>query len=125
MTPIEIFALILAVLAVVKIIVLFANPKSWLSVVRAVYTRPVLTSITALILAALVLKYLLVELSIVQIFAVMLFLALLMVIGFAAYSKEMLELLEKILRDKNVEKAWLAIIVWLILVSWVLSTLFA
>jgi hypothetical protein len=37
----------------------------------------------------------------------------------------MLELLEKILRDKNVEKAWLAIIVWLILVSWVLSTLFA
>lgn len=125
MTPIEIMALIIAVFAAIKILVILINPKSWMNVVKTVYGNPILTTIISLVLAVVVLNYLLVELTIVQIFAVMLFLSLLMVIGIAAYSKDILQLASKLLEDREVlKKAWLAIIVWVILIVLVLYTLF-
>jgi hypothetical protein len=125
LTPIEIMTLIIAVFAAIKILVILINPKSWMNVVKTVYGNPILTTIISLVLAVVVLNYLLVELTIVQIFAVMLFLSLLMVIGIAAYSKDILQLASKLLENREVlKKAWLAIIVWVILIVWVLYTLF-
>jgi len=128
MTPIEIMALIIAVIAGIKILVLLVKPRAWFdNIVKPIYSKPALTSVIALILAGFVLKYLLNSgLTIIQIFAVMLFFALIMALSFAAYSKEMLEWAEKMLEDKAIiKRAWLAILVWIVLVIWVLYSLFA
>lgn len=127
MTPIEIIALIVAIVAAIKIIVVLIKPKAWLnSVVKPVYSKPTLTMLVSLILAVLVLYYLLMELNIIQIFAVMAFLALIMALSFAAYFREIVGLAEKMLRDNHViKRAWLAILIWIILICWTLYVLFA
>ena len=77
MIPIEIIALIIAVIAAIKIITILIQPKVWANVVETIYANPIATAIIALLLAIVVLKYLLVELTIVQIFAVMAIIVLL------------------------------------------------
>jgi drug/metabolite transporter (DMT)-like permease len=125
MTPIEWMALIFALLAGIKILVILIKPGSWGNVTNAVYSKPVVTMIVSLILAGFFLNYLLMELTIVQIAAVMLFLAPLMALGISAYSKDLSKLANKILKDRKiVKKAWLAILVWLIFVVWVLYAIF-
>jgi len=124
LTSIEIFALIVVIVAAIKILVLLIQPKSWLSVVKTVYAKPALAMMVELILAAVILYYLLAELNIVQIFAVMLFFALLMAISFTTYSKETISWARKMLNKNVIKKAWLAILIWVILIVWVLYTLF-
>jgi len=125
MTTIEIMALIFAVFAGVKLLVILTNPKSWMVVIRTIYAKPTLTILIALVLGAVSLNYLLKEITIIQIFGVMLFLMFLMAIGFVAYAKETVTWAEKFLEDKSVvKKSWLAIIIWVVLVIWVFYTLF-
>jgi len=61
----------------------------------------------------------------VQIFASMLFFMLLMIMDIAAYSKEMINWAEKLLKDRQIliKKAWVALIVWAALIIWVIYTL--
>lgn len=125
MTPIEIIALIVILVAAIKIIVLLINPKSWMGVVRKVWTNPMITSVISLILAAVVLYYLLQEITIIQVFAAMALVGLLAALGIAAYSNEIVALGEKMLKDKAViKKAWLALLIWIILIIWALKELF-
>ncbi len=127
MTPIEIIALILAVVVAVKLLVIMIKPKAWMNVVEVVYRKPTLLMVVSLILAAVVLYYLdFAGITIVQIFAVMVFFALLAAMTASAYAKEIIVLARKMLKDKSVlKKAWLALVVWIVLVVWVLYTLFA
>jgi len=125
MTPIEIIAFIIALIAVIKIIVLSLNPKSWMKFPRMINKQPAITMMLSLVLAAIVLYYLLAELTIVHIFAVMFFVMLLLLFTFSAFSKELVEMADKLLKDKSVlKKAWLPTIVWTILLIWVLYALF-
>ncbi len=126
MRPVEILALLVAAFISIKLLVVIVRPKSWLSVVKTIYARPVLTMAFALIAAAVILKYLLRELSIIQIFAAMSFMMALMVIGVAAQGKEIIGVAEKILQQGNViKKAWLCILIWICLVAWVFYALLA
>tara|TARA_Y100000310_G_C20426761_1_gene689461 strand:- start:204 stop:596 length:393 start_codon:yes stop_codon:yes gene_type:complete len=120
-TPIEWMALILIVASAVKIIIILVNPNSWnTSVVKKVWANSNLTMVVSLILAAIALYYLLLGgLTIVEILAVTLFVALLMAAGAAAYKKQIIELADKMLKDKSlVKKSWLYIIIWVILLVW-------
>ncbi len=122
---IEIFALIAILLAAIKILIILTNPKSWMDIVKTVWTNSTLTGIISLILAVVVLYYLLAELTIIQIFAVMLFFALLAGVTVSAYSKEVIALGTKMLKDKTIlKKAWLSIIIWIALIVWGLYVLF-
>lgn len=124
-TSIEIMALIVAVIAAIKIIVIFVKPKAWLGLVKKVYAQPILTTIISLVLAVIVLYYLLQELTILQIFAVMLLIVLLAAINMSTYSKEMTGVAEKMLKDKKIlKKAWLSVVIWVILIIWTLKELF-
>lgn len=126
MTPIEIMAFIVAAIAAIKLFVIFINPKSWIKVTKTVFANPFLTTIILLALAMISLGYLITELTIVQIFAAMLFVMCLSALGFAAYSKEMLPLVNKMLKEKDIlKKAWVSIAVWIVLIGWVLYELFA
>jgi hypothetical protein len=124
MTPIQIMALVFAIIAAIKIVIILVQPKTWTGVVNAVYGNKAITMIVSLILAVILLNFLLAELTIVQIFAVMLFMSPLLALGVTAYNKELMTFGKKMLRDRKiVKKAWLSIVVWIVLIIWVLYTL--
>jgi len=127
MNSIEIFALVVAILTLVKIGVILINPKSWISVIRKCYGKPIIGSVIGLILAAVVLYNLvLYGITIQEVFAVMLFIVLLLYLGVLVYSKELISMAEKMLKDKKLmKKAWLPILIWLALIVWLLWALFA
>lgn len=126
MTPIEIIALIFIIVAAIKILVILVKPKAWLDmVVKKVWVSPFITGLICLVLAIIVLYYLIQELTIIQIFAVMGFVGLLAGVGIAAYAKEIVGLAGKLMNKGIVKRAWLQIIIWIILIIWGLYTLFA
>lgn len=125
MTPIEIFALIVVILGVIKLIVIAINANSWTSVVRFIFAKPMLTGIVSLVLAAVVLYYLLAEISIVYIFGVMLFFMFIMLASYAVFSKELINMLNSLMKQGNIMKrVWLIIVIWIALIIWVLYALF-
>jgi len=125
-TPIETLAFIIASLSLIKLLVILVNPMSWFKgVVKPVYSNSFMLQFIGLILAGVSLFYLLGEFTIVQIFAVMFFFASLMLFGVGAYAKEILDFADKIYKKKGlVRKAWLSILIWLVLIFWVLVELF-
>ncbi len=127
MTPIEIMALIVVLFAGSKLLlVLIGQQKSWFgTVTKRFWANSTLITLVTLALAAVTLIYLLKELTIVQIFAAALFTMILITMGLAQFSKDMLALEEKWFKGEDMrKKGWFAIIVWLALVVWVLYALF-
>jgi len=127
MTPIEIMALIAAIIVPIKIITLLRSRQSWFNTVtKRFWGNPVATTILLLIVVIVTLYFLLQELTIVQIWAASLFIMALIALGLAPLSKYMLEIEKKWFTEMNVLKiGWLPAIVWLALIIWVLYTLFA
>ena len=125
MTPLEIIAVIMIALGVIKFLVLAVKPRAWIKVVNVVYGSPKAITWIGLILGAVILYYLLQELTIVQIFATLAFLSALMMIGVASFSKDLSEFAKKILARKNImKKTWLAWVIWLVLMAWALKEIF-
>jgi hypothetical protein len=124
MTPIQIMALIVALIGAIKIIILLTNPGSWMKVVRQIYGNKAIATIAGIVIAGVSLNYLLKVMSIVHVFAAFLFFAGLMMIGFAAYSPETMTFASKLLNNKNfLKKSWLSLIIWIALLAWVLYVL--
>ena len=116
---IDVFAALLILLAVVKLILLSINAPAWLAAAKALYAKPTATATVSYLLAGVVLYGLLQSgLTIVQILAVCLFVVLLLIPGFAPYMGEVLRGLEgktfrQLLRDQ-----WLYTLIWMILLGW-------
>ena len=122
-STIEWFALILAVIVLIKLTVISINLKSWMRFSKNLFAKPWLATSVSLVLALVVLYYLLVEMTIVQIFAVMLFLSLIMTAGMAHFAKDLHKTLGKNIQEK-IKDSWLSLIIWFILSIWVLIQLF-
>src|SRR3989338_168795 len=120
MAGIETLAWVFFIVAAVKLIVVLVSPKIWLnSVVRKILKNSFLAGLVSFVLAVVCLYILLQELTIVQIFAVMLFVSLLAALGIAAYSKEVVGLAEKLMKDKKIlKKSWFYLLIWIALVVW-------
>ena len=124
-TPVEIIALVIIIFALIKMLVLLVNPKSWMNFAKGLYKTPAVTQIIALILAAVVLYYLLQELTIVQIVATMAFMALLLAIGLAPEVGSLIKKYETMIKKGNLWKEyWLYTLIWIILLLWALKELF-
>ena len=125
MTPVEIIALIIIALGVVKIIFLLVKPHAWFSGTKKLWGNSFFFTIFALILGGISLKYLLEEMTIVQIFAVFGFFVPFMWIALTPYRQDLIEMAEKRLGDSGVFKRNpLVMIIWLALVVWVLMEIF-
>ena len=126
MSPLEIIAVLLVALFAIKMLVLMVSPRAWYrKVVKPVYGNPKVYMWVLVALAAIILYYLLQELNIVQIFAATAFVTLLMGIGVLAFSKDILDLADRMLRKKNIlKRAGLSILIWTVLSIWVLWTIF-
>lgn len=127
MTPIKIMAFIAAIIVPIKIIMLLRSQKSWFNTVtKRFWGNATVTTILLLIVVVVTLYYLLQELTIVQIWAAALFTMALTALGLAPFSKYMLDVEKKWFTETNVLKTgWVAAIVWLVLIIWVLYALFA
>jgi len=125
-TPVEIIALVMIVLAVIKIAVLLVNPKSWMNFAKGIYSKPNVTSLVAFVFAAIVLYYLLQSgITIVEILAVTAFVTLLMVFGLAKEVGPLMKHFEAIIKKGNFWKDyWFYTLIWVILLAWGVKELF-
>ena len=124
-TPIEIIALVLLILATVKMLFLLVSSKSYLNFAKGLYKNKIVFQLVCLVLAAVVCYYLIQVFTVVQIFAVAAFVALLIGIGLADPINRIIPIYEKQIKNKSLFKSnWLYILVWLALMVWVFIELF-
>jgi len=118
-TALQVIAVILMVVTAIKLAVVLASPRSWIAFARRLYVYPSATSAVALVLAVVVFYFLLASgMTIVQILAVCVFVALLLVVGMASYSAELLNWLERQDLSAMIRRMWLYIAIWLALLAW-------
>jgi hypothetical protein len=119
MTALKVIAVILMVVTAIKLVVVLANPRSWIAFARRLYLYPAVTSAVALVLAAIVFYFLLASgMTIVQILAVCVFVVLLLVMGMASYSVELFDWLEQQDLNAMIRRMWLYTAIWLALLAW-------
>lgn len=125
MTPIETLALIFSLAIIIKLVVIFVNKNWWVNFTKLVYKNPGILAVVELVLAGVVFYYLIQSLSVVYIVGGVLLGALLTGMTFAAYRKEVVQPMIKLLKSGNaLKKAWLPVLVWIALAIWVLLELF-
>ncbi|MBU2616243.1 MAG: hypothetical protein KKC19_04015 [Nanoarchaeota archaeon] len=119
-TSIEWLALVLIVLATIKILVILVNPKSWISFAKGIYKKPAVTSLVAFVLGAIVLYYLIQSgLTIVQILAVVVFVALLFALGLAPEASYLVKKYEGMIKKGKLWKEyWFYTLIWIVLLAW-------
>ncbi|MFH1063542.1 MAG: hypothetical protein V1729_00510 [Candidatus Woesearchaeota archaeon] len=126
MTPIEIIALLGALLILVKLVVIAIKPNLWMKLPHHAFKYPKVAMVGSLLLAFLMLYFLMEELNIIQIFACVMFTAFLIVSAVTSYSTEFVDLLKKLLKEKHVfAKALIPVAVWFLFAVWVLYAIFA
>ena len=118
---IDLFAALLIVLAIVKVIVIVLSVQAptWLNAAKALYANRKVAVIAFYVLAGLVLYGLLASgLTILQILAVSLFVALLLLPGFAPYMGEVVHQLEGKTFGQMMREQWLYTLIWTLLLGW-------
>lgn len=123
MTPVEIIALVFAIICLVKPIVVFSmDQKKILNLVKGMFKNPVLLSVVFTAIAVVLGYFLLQELTIVQVFASALFGLCLFGLIAAAYPEGYLKLADFVVKNKA--RAWYLTLVFIVLAVWVLYHLF-
>ncbi len=126
-TSVEIIALVMIIFAVIKMIVLLINPKSWMDFAKSLLGKNgLLGQIIGLILGAVVLYYLIqAGFTIIDILAVTAFVALLVMIGLARNVGSLLKKYETQIRRGNLWKEnWFYTLIWIVLLIWGIVVLF-
>ncbi|MBU2104676.1 MAG: hypothetical protein KKF67_02795 [Nanoarchaeota archaeon] len=125
-TSVEIIALILIIVAIIKMLVLVVKPMTWMKFTRWIYKKPSVTKFIGAILAGITLYYLInMGITIVQILAISAFIALLFVIGLAEDVGPFIKKYEAQIRaGKLWKKHWFYTLLWLILLAWGVKELF-
>ena len=116
---IDLFAGLLILLAIVKVVVLSVHTPTWLNAVKTLDANRRAAVLVCYVLAGLVLYGLLASgLTIVQILAVSLFVALLLLPGFAPYMGDVLRKLEGKTFAQIMHEQWLYTVIWTVLLGW-------
>ncbi len=121
---VEIIALILAIVIIIKLLIVLFSPRSWFNFSKGLYKSPAVLFVVELILAVIVFYFLLQSFTIVEIMAVVAFGTLLTGMGFALYAKEIMGLASKMLGKTTLKRMWFPILIWLALAVWTLVALF-
>lgn len=122
----EILALILVVISVIKLLFLLIKPKSWMGFASWIYGGRFLSAFILLVLSAVVFYFLIQQLTIVQILAVTLFMALFIGMGYALIDGKNFV---KTFYAKKINKiwangVWLYALLWLALMVWAVVVIF-
>jgi len=116
---IEIIALILIVLVIVKLFIFLVHPNLWYETLERAFKNTHLSSFIAFIFAMLTLYFLISSgLTIKEILSVSLFIVLLIAVAFASYSEEIIPWMKTQDIIAIFKKLWLYTFVWLLLLAW-------
>jgi len=123
---IEVIALIMIIVAVIKMIVLLIKPQAWMNFAKGMLGKKVLTQIVGVVLAAVVLYYLIgAGMTIVEILAATTFVALLLVVGLAQHTDDLVKKYQAQIKRGNLWKEnWLYALLWIIILVWGAKELF-
>ena len=121
-TNVEILALILVAVFVIKMIAIFVSPKKYMKFAKSFYKNQQMTQNVFFVLAAVVLYFLYSSgVSIVTVFAVMLFASMIIGASMVPYVDGIL----KQVKPKNMVKDnVILILIWAVLALWVLKEIF-
>ena len=122
MRPIEIIAVISAILILLKTLMFLINPKKALKIREDILNKTVLLTGMYAVLLIVVGYFVITEISIVNTFAGLIFGILLMGLSLVIYPKAMINLVKAIAKDRK--KLILPMIVWVVLSIWVLYAVF-
>lgn len=123
MTPMEILAVVLAVIILLRALVLIISPKKALKKAIYFFERPEL-AIGAYIVMLLITGYIVINaLGIVNAFAAITFGISLIGLSLIVYPKPVMKLTKAILKDRK--RFLLIMVIWVALAVWTLYTLFA
>ncbi len=129
MTAVQIIALVLVLISLVKIGVFFVNPQAWYTE----KTNPLLklfgskmsTMVSGLVLSIIVLSYLLGEMTITQVFASFVFAFLFVLFVMAPYVSKLFDWVKKESQKPSfVMDNMVGIVAWVVLMVWVLIDIF-
>lgn len=116
LNTLEILAVFMIVLAVIKLIVLYTKPEIWIKAVKKMFAFPQVSALIALSLAGVVLFFLLnAGIRLVDILVVTLFISLMMMAGLAPFSDDLFTWIEKQDLHGLLNKMWLYSLVWVVL----------
>ncbi len=126
MTPIQILALVFALIGLIKLIVILVKPEGWLKVTEKVYSgNRGVTTFIFLILTIIVGYYVLQVLTIVQVAAVFLLMSMIMGLTMVQYKDTILNFAREIYNDPSmVKNSWLIIVIWIVISLWILYGVF-
>jgi hypothetical protein len=123
MTPVEIIAVIFAIVVLADFILVLMKPKLTVQLMESVYPKRGLMSAGILILAAIVGYYLWMELTVEQIFAGALFGMLIYGLILVQYPNKLMKFSKEVLKDK--QKAMLPWLIFAVISVGVLYSAFA
>ena len=124
MNILEILAVILAVMVLIKIgVVLMVGPKKWIGFVWPLYKHAKIAMVVVAVLALWMGCYIFRMFSVVEVGAVALFVVFVMWLSFLAYPA-MLEKMKEASLERNVRSAWLSIVIWVAFAVWILWAVF-
>jgi len=126
MNPIEILAVILAVLVLVKLFVFVFNPHIRVKIAKALYEKTVLITFVFLLLAIIVGYFVFARFTIVEVSALLLFASILFGLGLVPYTKGLIEVVEKESESRMtiLKKNWPSILIWGAIALWTLYKVF-
>ena len=123
MTPLEIIALIFAILAIVKMLVLLIDHKKWMKVPDFFVEHARLFGLLYLALAILVGYFLFVEIGVVNLFVAVLFAALIIALTWITDANALERILapyKSMTRAEFLKKYWIELVVWFVFAGYVL-----
>ena len=125
LTPVEIIVVIFAVIGLIKMLSFLVSKTWWMDNVSSkVLGNGKVTGLIFVVLATVVFYYLQLEMSITQIMGGVVFGALLYGLVFLAYSKDLMNLANKIVKGGFNGWMKLYMLIWVILLVWVLYVIF-
>ena len=126
-TAVQNIALVLIIVAIIKIVVLLVKPQAWMNFAKGIYSKPQVAKFVGLILAIVVFYYLYgAGITVVQILAVTAFVALLLMIALADEVEPLIKKYQAMIKKGDLWKNyWLYTLLWIVLMVWGLNELFA
>jgi|SRR3989344_965693 len=126
LTGVEIIALVLAIVGIIKIFAILINKKVWYENVAIPFYKNAAISRTVLGLITIFLFYYLLKyFTIVEIFAVMALTSSLIALGFMTYAKDFSVVLKTMIANVRMGfPQYIYILIWFILSGWVIYSIF-
>ena len=125
-TSVEIIALIVIIVAAIKILVLLIKPRAWMNFAQSVYKKPIVARAVSLVLGGVILYYLITAgISVVEILAVTAFISMFIVFGLASQVKSLIARYKaQIKKGKLWKEHWFYTLLWIALIAFGVKELF-